>query len=861
MSTVAKPDSLIAPHSWPGCRLGYMIIRDSDGRANLRVIVQFDPARVSMRRKAKLAVWTSIRRQANNPSFQVAVVFSLRGDSWLGHAGISYRGLVEKLFRGMMQGRHVPTTAVMNLPLDGGAVAANGEALVPLRVVLAISRKRGFANECQQAIREQVSSAIAPWLSSTTGRPASLVSWGRRAETALVGYDGAGGRIRLLRPADRSELATGLWALRWGGAHGIRMKPGDPPAIAFAARPFAKELLSGSTTVTTWDDRLKPEIAAHSYDGVDVDAAFDRVVAILGDLTISGRVASIGRLVSSMPSRIQAARVAAVRMSARRLISIRTGHDEANALLEVQRSVERAVLSENAKFRSTWAHLRLSVSANAARFRLSGAMTGMPSRSNARSLKVDLPPPGTADGIDFALVPTRGGEDAVLALQPRWTLSEVECLEETEDVALGMRLVPLLRAANGEGTDLSFGDLEVPVTSSLFPQLPVLLRYEAQGSDDVTGQTLAELMSKATRWSLSFTVDCRQLHSLDHVWFSLAFNCRPDGSSRSTHGTEVLTPLASGLLRFDTGYSSVAHLLRQDSVEDPVRDTALARIATELADDLIDVLNVPDIPPLRDEPAFGVDDTSTWVLRNRPNADGSHSLFIRGERPCFPRIAGCAPSDLGPAHDHRAPDAGVWHEATYHLPEGAVGEPISFVLDQLDLLSRQTASVVTRVVRNAGFGLNPLLVRETGWAPLGPAVMPAIDFAMSLSVPSDESSLSLSLETTLRPFCDVAKLADGENMLRVDLNYSYSLASAEVELDVVRSMPIVSGAFHLSGDSPPAKIAASLVEACQSWADEYMPLHPHGRLSLCAVLSVDSMGTLAPLLAIRQLDLPWRLTP
>lgn len=861
MSTTAKSDPLIAPHTWPGCRLGYMIIRDSDGRANLRVIVQFDPARVSMRRKAKLAVWTSIRRQAKNPSFQIAVVFSLRGDTGPGHADISYRGLVEKLFRGMMQGRHVPTTAVLNFPLDGGAVAANGEALVPLLVVLAISRKRGFADEGQQTIREQVSSAIAPWLSSTTGRPASLVSWGRRAETALVGYDGAGGRIRLLRPAYRSELATGLWALRWGGAHGIRMTPGDPPAIAFAARPFAKELLSGPTTATTWDDRLKPEITVHSYDDVDVDAAFDRVVAVLNDLAISDRVATIGRLVSSMPSRIQAARVAAVRMSARRLISIRTGHNEADALLDVQRSVEHAVLLEASKSKSTWAHLRLSVSANAVRFRFGGAMSGVPSRSNARSFQVDLPRPGTADGMDFALAPTLEGQDAVLALQPRWTLSEVECLEETEDVALGGRLVPLLRAANGEGTDLSFGNLEVPVTSSLFPQLPVLVRYEAQGSDDVAGQTLAELMAKATRWSLSFTVDCRQLHSLDHVWFSLAFNRRPDGSSRSTHGTEELTPLASGLLRFDTGYSSVAHLLRQDSVEDPVRDTALARITTELADDLIDVLNVLDIPPRRDEAAFGVDDTATWVLRNRPNADGSHSLFIRGERPCFPKIAGCAPSDRGPANDHRAPDAGVWHEATYHLPEGAVGGSISFVLDQLDLLSRQTASVVTRVVRNAGFGLDPLLVRETGWVPLGPTVMPAIDLAMPLSASSDGSSLSLSLETTLRPFCDVAGRAEGESTLRVDLNYSYPLTSTNVELDVIGTMPIVSAAFHLSGDSPPAKIAASLVVACQSWADEFAPLHPHGRLSLCAVLDVDFMGTLTPLLAIRQLDLPWRLTP
>ncbi len=849
-----KANALLAPHQWPGCTVGYEIVRAGNTPA-LRIIVQFDRTIGLPGRRADLTAWSSIRRHANDPSLEFAVACSFQGDVPVGEpyqAVAGYRALVDTLFRCVSRTSDRPVTATMVLPLDPVSIAARMETLSPLSVALTLSRRRPGARGERSAIRERVRSSIAPWRLRTIVRRAPLVLWARDAEAALAGYDGSDSRIRLARPAYRRGPLQ-LWGLRWGGEHGIVVGPGSPPAVVFAARPFTPELLTGSVAVTVWDDALTPGTAMCSYKGIDVDAAFERVAAILDELGIAVAAGKFGRGYPALRSRIEAARNAAAQAFARRLIPVFAEHNDGGEADEARRGMYRAVRTGVAAIGDVWVRLAAETRP-ATRLRLSGFLSGASAKRDAPASPVDVLLDGSSSvRLDFPADPRADDDQALGTLQPKWTLTQIGPFDSEARKGPTGRLIPVLGSERAGELEASLGELGVPPISPFFPEQPTISHATAIGQDEIVDGTLAELVARMTCWTLAFTVHHDGLKHLDDLWITVEFDRPRPAPAAAIEVGRALTPLAATLLRFEAGYLSVAPLLTHGPVTHAALADRLGQVVTGLVND---VTNAMSTPPARTTVLSGTEQTPTWIWRNRPNPDGSRSLFVRDGSP-FPVITGCAPLERVAASAALAPYEGTWREAIYHLPQSVEREPLAFVLDRLDLLSQQTAIVSARVVRNAGTGFNPLLMRATGWSPPGPAIVPFIDVSVPLAVPPGSGSLEESIAIALAPFCKAGDRTGDERVLHIDLAYRYPLTATEVPPQPIGTLPILSASFDPVRETNPKEIAANLIQACRAWAQRFLPSYEGTSLSLSAVLMTDVVGTWEPLLAVRQLDLPW----
>ena len=852
MVIAIKANALLALHQWPGCTLGYEIVRDGITPA-LRIIVRFDRTTGLLGRRADLTAWSSIRRHANDPSLEFAVACSFQGDVPVGEpnqAVAGYRALVDTLFRCVSRISDRPVTVSMVLPLDPVSIADRMETLSPLSVALTLARRRPGARGERSAIRERVRSSIAPWRLRSIASRAPLIRWARDAEAALAGYDGSGSRIQLARPAYRRGSLQ-LWGLRWGGEHGIVVRPGSLPAVVFAARPFAPELLTGSVAITVWDDALTPGTAMCTYQGIDVDAAFERAAAILDELGIAVATGKFGREHPSLRSRIEAARNAAALAFARRLIPVLAEHDDGDEAAEARREMFRAVRAGVAAIGAVWVQLAAETRP-ATRLRLRGFLSDVPSKRDAPASPVDVLLDGSSSvRLDFPADPRADDDQALWALQPKWTLTQVGPFASEARMGPTGRLVPVLGSA-GE-PEASLGELDVPPISPLFPEQPTISHATATGQDQIVGGTLAELVARITCWTLAFTVHHDGLKHLDDLWITVEFDQPHPAPAAAMEVGPALTPLAATLLRFEAGYLSVASLLTHSLVTQTALPDRLRRVVTGLVDDVTDAMSTS---PAGSTVLSGTEQTPTWVWRNRPNPDGSRSLFVRDGSP-FPVITGCAPLQRVAASAASAPDEGIWREAVYHLPKSVEREPLTFVLDRLDLLSHQTAIVSARVVRNAGTGFNPLLMRATGWSPTGAAIVPFIDVSVPFALPPGSGSLEESIAVALAPFCKAGDRTGDERVLHIDLAYRYPLTETEVLPQPIGTLPILSASFDPVRETSSKEIAANLIQACRAWAQRFLPSYEGTWLSLSAVLMTDIVGTWEPLLAVRQLDLPW----
>lgn len=802
-STGARPRATAAV--WPGCTLGYAIVRKRGTGVALQITARFDRSTTMLSLAALRTRWTVIRRQAHDPSLAMVLRCSLQGDTPLGrpgevaHAG---RALIDRLHRAIVTGR-ASVTAAVTVALDPATIARQAETLAELSVRLTTGRDDTLF--------------LSPWPNA-----AATPAWARRAEAALAGHDEAGSSILLLRPSRRGPTNSRFWALRIGGIHGVRHAK---PPVVLAAQPFVAGLVGGDVVVTGRTTGPDPDTLRQTLADVDVDATFEIVETLLDHLAGSDRADD------DLRGRIGTVRDMLAQIHARRLIPAFAAPDDPEATADLAETVAAAVRHGNAAIGSRWIRYRFDAGSGA-RLRLYGAVRDLPRFRGTTGYPVEVlhgTDVSTRLDVPVAPLPT----DRLLC--PQLVLGRIDCCDRAD---IPGPLVPVVRGGHGA---VPLDAVAVPATLALHPVPAALTSQAAVGSGRIAGGTIAEILREATRWTFTFEVERDKSHSRDDLWLRPIIDRSPTTPSEIVR-TTALTPLAAALLRFDAGYHSLHERTDADANEE------LRGLVTMLGYQLVDVLADTVTTP---GPPVVVEPPPVWVWRDRPNPDGTQSLFIRTDTgdTRLPVIAGCLGQEQqAPVSADRVPGPGEWREVTYSMHGTPGNGSLSFVLGDLDLSSCRSAAVDARVVRDMGCGLDPRLARATEWRSLGPIVVPTIDIAEAFGSASSET-LEERLAAVLGFLRDIA----GTSSPTIELVYRRPLPTTDGGLGPEVAVPILLLIPDLE-ETGPVETAARIVEAYRTWADTARPSGT-GRVSLSATVPADPAARQPPLLVIRQLDL------
>jgi hypothetical protein len=901
-------DPLWSPAEWPGVRIGYRFGTGAAGPV-LLLNLRFDPAAALRDGPAAVALrhYALITGQLADPNTSAVLTCtmlpSLTHSTGLTASFLDFARQAAAELAGSGEPR--PQSATIEVPIRPGELADATWDLLPLRVILELSRPPALVFTDGEATvpRSQSNRAM---LTPELGSPSELAGFAADFHRMFAGFDKVGahsvpGAARLAVRSDGADLTApdALWVIRWSETAGVDVSVPAGPAAYFASAPLGITLASGSAEIPSYgNDPLGPTYASRSFAGIDLDGwaqsfllAFDEVLAPASATAIAAadptRYAEL-MLAKRVLAECLAAGVvpvyapAAVGTSAGDLAAARH-HLERQALGSLSSAYATSAIVQVPAVTSSVGRDRVADTAS-----LLGELTL--DESVDRLSDAMLPPTGQGrpGHLTFSISVADLSAAAQVRLRPRWHLRSVERLL---DVAGDYRTVQRLQVLPGlDLPGLELGTLTVPVPQRRFPAGPVLFGQVASQSSPVPAVGSSPLVPYL-RWDYQASLSLPEPTAQDLLWLNVTYNA--PGSQPGTVLGAAEPSLFQALASFTAGWPQLQAWLaglvagQPQPVPEAVIEAYLRQLKP-VARAWARTANVAD--PWADQPAT-VSATEASPADNQ-QVDSYQISFedVFAEQPALVVYArarldeagGCAESELiWPVINGQPPGsisavcrpagascAGAptsepcWYRAVYSFTRPDRSAPLELVWRQLDALTRQTAQLGCWVSRNSRMAgeipVNPAFCYGTPPVGFENPVTPVITVPPLGPVPAQDS-LSATLSQALAPLARLGTAVTSSRLVQIALGYSYELADPAgvrarepiLLVDQIRLIPEGTGGEGMTL----AQLCDELAANCRRWFDSRDPLTDGAMLTASVVLSAEIAGSQLPMVRVEQLDL------
>ncbi|HEX8674469.1 MAG TPA: hypothetical protein VF710_21395, partial [Longimicrobium sp.] len=470
----------------------------------------------------------------------------------------------------------------LSFTMDPAAVAGRPDDLFAIGVRLTLSREpaQGPTSTtldvpaAPHAREFAASTVVEEGAADGAGGPADLAAFARDFEEAFAGFDGAGGRLRVLSRTDSpADTAPSLWALRWSRAADVWVELPSAEAAYFTFAPLSTGLVSGSAQIAEYDSAtLTPaRESTVTFSSVELDAWGQAFLVALDDLLSPEMAAAIARLDYTAYAELAQGKARLARALSHRLVPVYADGAAGGDVEAAQDAFEQALLDSLSSAYSSSAVVQVPASIQVA----GEGKEGASSFFGPVAARGGVEPEYSASAATLPLRATREGAPPLLtfvvsAAEPRRASAvpvaaayEVRGLVHRfpHDPEAGSQRLELAEGA--EAIVLALQQLHVPVPLRGFPAPPVPIAQTATGASEPSSLD-ADPIRGALEWDYTAEVGTPGYGAQDDLWVEVAYNL-PAGPPR-TGATlrESVVPareLFQALAGFQAAWPTLAPLL------------------------------------------------------------------------------------------------------------------------------------------------------------------------------------------------------------------------------------------------------------------------------------------------------------